>query len=116
MTQDSFSVAEISVHQYKIQDQNNLIYYENQLLIPHYGVTKFKFNGSGSAGGAGSVPRSGPQYDDGSEAAHVRPAAVHHLSGPHAAGWIHVHAGPQLPWHGRTDGAEAGLPHAPHAG
>lgn len=71
---------------------------------------------SGSAGGAGSVPWSGPQYDDGSEAAHVRPAAVRRLPGPHAAGWVHAHAGPQLPRHDGTDGAEAGLPHAPHAG
>lgn len=71
---------------------------------------------SGPAGGAGSVLWSRPRYDDGSEAAHVRPAAVHCISGPHAAGWVRTHAGPQLPRHDGTDGAEAGIPHAPCAG
>lgn len=71
---------------------------------------------SGPAGGAGSVLRSGPGYDDGSEATHVQPAAVRCVPGPHAAGRIHTHAGPQLPRHDGTDGTEAGIPHAPCAG
>lgn len=71
---------------------------------------------SGTAGGAGSVSRSGPQHDDGSETSHVQSAAVRRIPGPHAAGRIRAHAGPQLSRHDRANGAETRLPHAPHAG